>query len=64
MSILRRKGKHFKDRKRDGFEGGRGAKHYSELLSNDIQTLLQVFHDEAAGATVSSHNSIANFCLL
>ena len=58
MSILRRKGKQFKERGRRGGANeheahGRGAKYYSELLSSDIQTLLQVFHDEANTGNVS-----------
>ena len=41
MSILRRKGKQFKERGRRGGANeheahGRGAKYYSELLSRDI----------------------------
>ena len=41
MSILRKKGKQFKERGRRNYDGdqethGRGAKYYSELLSSDI----------------------------
>ena len=55
MSILRRKGKQFKDRRgNEHFEAvGRGARFNYELLSGDIQTLLQVFHEEACGGQVS-----------
>lgn len=47
MSILRRKGKQFKDRRGVGKENA--SRFNYELLSGDIQTLLQVFHDEANG---------------
>ena len=57
MSILRRKGKKFRDPRRRDREAkqpaGRGAKQMAELLSSDIQTLLSVFHDEAASKQVS-----------
>ena len=55
MSILRRKGKQFKDRRgNEHLEAvGRGARFNYELLSGDIQTLLQVFHEEACGGQVS-----------
>lgn len=51
MSILRRKGKQFKDRR--GVGKDKATRFNYELLSGDIQTLLQVFHDEANGGEVS-----------
>lgn len=45
MSILRRKGRQFKDQRRRDKEGG-GVKYNYELLSGDIQTLLSVFYEE------------------
>ena len=56
MSILRRKGKQFKDRRGNEKEN-RGAKFNYELLSGDIHTLLQVFHDEANGGEVSQSST-------
>lgn len=53
MSILRRKGKQFKDNRRRDREV-HGAKYNSELLSSDILTLIKVFHDEAFAGDVSS----------
>lgn len=57
MSILRRKGKQLKDRR----GSGRGAKFNYELLSGDILTLMQVFHDEANAGDVSREPPY--FCL-
>ena len=54
MSILRRKGKQFKDRR--GVGKDKATRFNYELLSGDIQTLLQVFHDEANGGEVSCCN--------
>jgi hypothetical protein len=64
MSILRRKGKQFKDR-REKLEGTRGTNVNREILSNDILTLLQIFHDEANTGNVSDtpfSNSLLFFC--
>lgn len=62
MSILRRKGKQYRGRKGNEKENiGRGAKFNFELLSGDIHTLLQVFHDEANGGDVSTVPSIQSF---
>lgn len=61
MSILRRKGKQFKDRMGTEHEHkARGAKYNYELLSGDIHTLLQVFHDEANGGEVSPATQALN----
>ena len=58
LSILRRKGKQFRDKRGGLFDNAgtnaRGTKLQSELLSNDIQSLLQIFHDEAAYNNVST----------
>ena len=54
MSILRRKGKQGKERRRDR-DVGRTGKLTNELLSSDILSLLQIFHEEAnTGTSVST----------
>ena len=54
MSLLRRRGKRGGNERIEAAAGHqRGARFNYELLSGDIQTLLQVFHDEANGGKVS-----------
>ena len=66
MSILRRKGKQFKDKRGKDREGGRGGQMNYELLSSDILTLLQVYKEEATdGMTnVSDTPKLRQTCTL
>lgn len=63
MSILRRKGKQAKERRRDR-DAGRPGKLTNELLSSDILSLLQIFHEEANTGTNVSISEQQLFCQL